>query len=903
MAKKKEQTKSAFLKAVEQALESVNDPLKLGKRSPLATTYFLGSYLKDVPDPTTAMGRGLALQKMLRTVAQDALWHGALPSDNKGRIDTEQLEKLIWQEEDAKGKKGSRYDWLILDLKYFRQAYQPATLRMCWEDILHISRTHFYRHVTVAVRHFHDALLERLQPTFLSEKPPRVGALFGRNHPLSQGHQALQAKKTILITGASGVGKTALATHLAAQFAPNATFWYTIRPDLNDNLTTFLFSLGAFLYSHGANGLWQQLLATPDRSIDPQLALGLIHHDLQSVESKIVLCIDEVDLLQPIDDAQERLGYEPMRLFLDSLRHLFPLIFVGQRAILLGDLPIELHGLTSDYLALLLADQAIPFSQQDLIQLHTMTGGNPRLLHLCIALCKMTHRQLDIVLTQLPQTPTSLAIFQRIWRRLTTEQRTLLQAIAVFHAAAPIDAWESVTETLDTLNRMGLLQRDAYGGVVVLPALRLWVYGRLSAENREQYHLLAAHIREERGEFTAAAHHLWKAGELDKAILRWYPHLDREIRHGHAAAALNIFEQISLDRLQAGTKSQLVLIRSKLYELMGQMEEVKTETEKINWSPDDPDAIKVLTLQARAALELGHIDDALNQYQETISLTHRQLESSLVHLHVWRGITYIRQRALDAGWREAELAAYEVEGLYGMLYNARDDYKTSRKHYLQALTIAKDAHYEEGVAQTNGELATLAARHAQFQVATVHFQQALAFNQKIGNQLKIAILYSQWSAMHLQAKQFDAAIEKAKRALAFFERTKNTFSIAVCASNLAEAYYKLQDYESAELYIAKAIAQEETQSMPYALWILGNVRLQQGNKTDAAQQLSLAHNMAIENKDVFVQAYILRSLGELYTRQDKLQDSLDAFRQAAILFERLGMATELAETQAKAKTL
>jgi ABC-type transport system involved in cytochrome c biogenesis ATPase subunit len=70
----------------------------------------------------------------------------------------------------------------------------------------------------------------------------------------------LAAGKAVGLSGAGGVGKTTLGQVLAAGFAPQATFWYTLSPGLNDNSHSLLFALAYFLQGQGASALWSQLV-------------------------------------------------------------------------------------------------------------------------------------------------------------------------------------------------------------------------------------------------------------------------------------------------------------------------------------------------------------------------------------------------------------------------------------------------------------------------------------------------------------------------------------------------------------------------------------------------------------------------------------------------------------------
>ncbi len=159
---------------------------------------------------------------------------------------------------------------------------------------------------------------------------------------------------------------------------------------------------------------------------------------------------------------------------------------------------------------------------------------------------------LAAVLDQLPRFQALLPLWLRLERRLPLAERQVLQALSVFRSPAPADAWLGDEEAADALAQLisrRLVQSDEQGGVTLLPALGEVVYAELPVETQEELHGQAAQIRAERGEYTAAAYHLYAAGQPDAAVELWYPQRAQEINRGQAGAALAIFSQISQRRL------------------------------------------------------------------------------------------------------------------------------------------------------------------------------------------------------------------------------------------------------------------------------------------------------------------------------------------------------------------
>ncbi|MCB0084923.1 MAG: ATP-binding protein, partial [Caldilineaceae bacterium] len=254
-----------FYDRLKFALEHLAEPAQLGQESPLAQPYFLGHVPTDPPDVTTNFGRGVALGKVLEQ-AVTALWEGPLPATNV---------ELLDQALQAKAAKGfcDEYHYLLLDLTYFHRYFPPpAKQSEIYQDVLHVSRATYDRHLREAIRRLGEILLLRLQPTLHVEQPLDPPQLFGRSEILAAALAVLQEKQSVYLCGMSGIGKTALGATVAERWASPTVFWFTVRLTLNDQLTSLLFALGNFLHQQGASRLWLQLIANAGVMKDAHLA-------------------------------------------------------------------------------------------------------------------------------------------------------------------------------------------------------------------------------------------------------------------------------------------------------------------------------------------------------------------------------------------------------------------------------------------------------------------------------------------------------------------------------------------------------------------------------------------------------------------------------------------------------
>ena len=890
MASKQQTTRTvSFNEHLKSALESFNQPEELGSHSPLAAPYFLGTAMRGV-EPS-ALGRGMALCGEVDRVLE-SLWGGPLPTDGDTMLNT------VLDEAESNG----RYDCLILELNYFKQRFRPAPRNQAeiYDDILHISRPTHDRHLRAAVARVGELLLQRIRPTVRPEQPIAPPTLIGREVILAQLIDDLEAGQMVSLTGPGGIGKTSLGAAAVDHWQSPATFWYTFRPTLNDQVESLLFALGHFLHTHGASTLWHQLVADGGRIKDVSLALGLTIGDLKSLGRPPLLCFDELDFLRPLMQDQPKATHTQLLEFLDSLRGHTAMLLIGQRAFWQSDAMYAVDAWSEAQMAIWLDSMAVTHRADDVRQLHEFTGGNPRLAELCVALYQTgAAATIGDVLLQLPQFQAVLPIWLRLERRLPLAERLVLQALSVFRSPAPADVWlegeDAQAEAMQQLIGRRLVQEDGQGGVALLPALREVVYGEMTKEMQEEFHAHAAQIRAERGEYTPAAYHLQRAGQPEAAIDLWHPQRSHEILRGQAGAALDLFSQISHRRLDARRRKVLLLLRSELSQLAGAPARVVEELAEAEWPLDDP-ATPEAKLRLGQALEAqAQPATALDVYQAGLDSVTQLLRQG-AQLHEQRGLTHLRQREMQQAWREANLAHFHAETLLGVVHDERGDYGTALEHYQRALTVAEEVDYAAGIAQSHHYLAMLAGRRQGMAAALPHFEQAMVFYEKVGDRVNREYVRSNLASAYIQDRQFAESLVPAEMALRFFEAMGNTFRVAQNASNLAEAHAELGNLPQAQHFAELVLQQEEPHSHPYALYTLGTVYKARGDWALSERHYEQSRQIAEMNDDAYLLAFALRALGEVYLAQARRDDACTALDAALQLFQRLNIAEEVRQT-------
>lgn len=902
------QNASSFTEHLKLALEFYREPDVLSQHSPLATPYFLSGAAElgkqdNPPEEPIAWGRILCAE-IKETAA--LLWGGPPPESSDELLDT--------LDQESQSVRSDRYDFLVLELNYFKQIVHPKPRNQAeiYNDILHISRTSHDRHLRNAVGRLSERLLQRVRPTVRLELPTLRSAFIGRLDQRRILQKALQDGQSVALVGVGGVGKTTLGTWLAQRWTNQHLFWYTVRPHFNDRLPSLLFALAYFLHRQGASSLWLQMVADSGKIEDANLALGLLLADLESLPHPPLLCFDEVDMLRAGDPDREKPRHRQILDLIMGLRHHCPLLLIGQRSVVECDQTFSLDKLARSEIEEWLQYESIVYTDDELTQLEAYTSGNPRLLMLCFALHRTLERpKLADTLVRLPDTPGLAPIWDRIRRRLDLNARMHLYALSVFRDSAPRDAWplESSSDEpnapyashpIETLINHHLVQEDGAGGVTLLPTLRTLLYEELNPEQKESFHLGAAGIYANRGEITEAAYHLWRGDRPAQAIQLWYPLRQREIERGFAPSALEIFSQLSATRLEPALQRQLGLLRAELYNFAGKPDKAVDQLESIPWPSESPDSIDAMQHWGRALSRQGETTRALDKFNDGIEHVHHFL-NQCTQLHVLRGQIYMQNREIHNAWREANRAQYYAQNLQGTVQDQSGNYAAAKSHYEMALSLAEELQDIQAIARTRYFLGIVASRQQDFQTAFDCFDQAIKNFQKTGNKTQEMYARTNQAACYSQSGEFRTAIEQAEIALEFYERINSPYWISLNASNLAEAHFELGNPSEAEKYGLKTIEQEEPDTFAYGLWILGRVRQHQQEFDEAVQLLTQAIQISEEHQDRWQQGYSLRTLGQVYAKQGKLETAREKLSTALELFNDLDLAAEAEATNALLK--
>lgn len=882
-----------FVTVVEHALQHFNDTAWLARHSPLGAPYLLGGYNGATVDSNGSGDNG-----------PKPPVHGAT---------VQQLLQDAIEAVSLHPKYGDRWR-KIFTLRYISS--NPKT-EVQIQDILSLSRGAYHNHRNRAIASLAHELIRKLKPALYLEAPTPLPNLVGRDAELATGQAVLQRGQALNILGPGGIGKTTFGVALAKQFAPTATFWFTFQPGLNDRLSTLLFHLAYFLHGHGVSSLWEQLIAAQGEV--KAETLNLVNANLVSLTAKgsdenIVLCFDEVDLLNPTEVE----AHAELVPFLHSLRGLVPLMLLGQKPVIEVDKHIELDGLAPFLADQLLQQAGVYLPPGTTHQLCAATAGNLRLLTLFTTLYHARQRAgepLDDTLAMMSQTLSMEFLLRRLWPHLSQGEMFLLELLAIFRHPVPQETWSATEEaktedaemeeaaSLAQLIRWRLVQVDRNGGITLLPAFKLAIQGLLTVDERTALHIEAAEIRLTNGQYTWAAYHYVKNGEHQRAYSLWETYHEQEIDQGQAKASLSLLQSISAQQLEQEDRDRLALRLTELQKLLGNYDDALRQIQATHWR------IPFLQVQgerlAGDILEMrGNRAKAIDAYEKALDVTKRWLRES-AQLHRAVGYLYARERDFDAGWREVLRIRHDAANLAGVLLNWQgNEIERAAEAYLEALALAREAEYTYGEYNSHLNLGRIYGWLRNLEKAETHLQQAIGYFDRVGNLSKLASAKSNLAVAYCLSEQYQAAIEPAHESLELFEQLDEEFGRAAGLQILAEAYLGLGNLEEAEQFAQRVVTEENIHTQPDGLRVLGEVKLRQGKLQKAEAFVEQSRKIAEETDNPKLQAYALRVLGEIHLAQDAL-GKVDAvgkadasFAEAINIFTNSGLSAEADKTRA-----
>ncbi|WP_440998427.1 tetratricopeptide repeat protein [Fodinibius sp. SL11] len=202
----------------------------------------------------------------------------------------------------------------------------------------------------------------------------------------------------------------------------------------------------------------------------------------------------------------------------------------------------------------------------------------------------------------------------------------------------------------------------------------------------------------------------------------------------------------------------------------------------------------------------------------------------------------------------------------------------------QALEIAQEINYPEGIAKAHRELGYSNGVMGNFEEALNHHQKGISYNRKSGDTLGIISQLNDIGNLYKTQTQYDTALEYFFQALELSEANDAERAIASIAGNIGLVYFELENEERAEEFYKRALEINQRLDNRHGMSInynnLGLLYGDQGNYGQALEYHSKALKIRRDLEYTIRIANSLNNIGRIYMQQNSYDDAMDYLNRA-----------------------
>jgi len=723
---------------------------------------------------------------------------------------------------------------------------------------------------------------------------------------LWQNRLRLGQLKNLLITGAGGIGKTALAGKLIETLTKLGyeTYIYSARPE--NRWDDFLFDLELALTKDNAERYDRGKARCVDEAARARLLLGLLmsqhqqrvalfFDNLETVQDPHSLELTDTNLAVWIAEAR-RFGDQGLRLLLTS-RWKLP-SWEDQEHYPLGK---PVYG---DFIAHARQQQlprAFLENHERLRLAYRTLGGNFRgLVFFAEAVANMDLSEEQTFLEKLAkaedEAQTDMALATVIKQRTETE-RDLLQRLLAFQTPVPFDGIKALA--LPDLSD----PRAVLGGLVDVSLVEQF---RNSAYQTTDY-LLSPLVRDwlqQSGSpppdaallATAARFQLWllenERGSFDQALAAHASLLQA----GQQEAA----QRLTLDRI-VGPLNRAGLYRVLLNDWLVPLREA--DNLRIRG--------EALGQVGKQYHHLGDYDTALDYLKQSLAIQQQIGDkagegvtlNNISQIFKARGdyataLDYLKQSLAirqQIGDKAGEGATLNN---ISQIYHANGDYATALTYLKQSLAIQQQIGDKAGEGVTLNNISQIYAARGDYATALDYLKQSLAIQQQIGDKAGEGATLNNISQIYDARGDYATALDYLKQSLAIRQQIGDKAGIGATLNNISQIYDARGDYATALDYLKQSLAiQQQIGDKAGEGATLNNISQIYDARGDYATALDyLKQSLAIRQQigDSAGLCATLFNMGHIHWQNEEVENALQAWLTVYAIAKHIGLAQALA---------
>jgi len=745
--------------------------------------------------------------------------------------------------------------------------------------------------------------------------------------------QRLERERFLVLTGLSGVGKTALASSLAQAWAKKGpVFWLSFVPAGNISPESIVHQLALFVLDQGdetASPILRREKDDSGPSLDQKVTL--LAKGLDKPNS--LLCFNEAHFA-----SREPATLDLLKRLMDTTRAHF-LLISRENLTLPGVGHMLLAGLDAHELDDLVRRFGLRLDIDQLERLLQKTEGNPMLLRLAVGYLLDQGGDAGAFIDHLETQPqVTTFLLESVLHELGSESWGLLELLSVLRR--PVDLHDadvlalvqsarqnfSMPRALEELEQRHLINDASYARLH--PLIRDHVHAALAADppKAKRVHRLAAALYDRPdGDVVEAAFHYLQAGELERATDVLTDQAENIIVRGLSDAALQVIDEalpwvrrlgaegetmlrhllslrgellVSSPRaeeaeiafreayalgrqasLEAGPRMQLAsnLVNALLHR--ARPAEVLDICKEIAETASDIGGILAAQLaahEARAYLMLSKFEEAENSAQQALDLA-REFENITPRL-----VLRIRASAL---------------AIQGIVSHLRRDYDAAVISLREGITAARLAGSQQHEFRTLFNLANLYYDRGDFDAARQTLREVLTGFRSLGDSFSEARALNSLGSICYVTSNLEEALQNAEHSLQIKQQIGDNQGVVYAKNLKINSLLALGRVEKALKFARQLVSElgitQEPRAQAAALDTMALAEIMMGECDEALGTLERAENLPGASKDGRMLSYLLnhRALalicnGEFHKAEEILSLDLPAKGEPEIDFER-----------------
>lgn len=715
---------------------------------------------------------------------------------------------------------------------------------------------------------------------------PQLGFKFyGRRKEYRQLRDALLVNnhRAVIIHGIGGIGKTSLIAHAAdrlyhtrRQGGPRFKGVYsfdcagsTLAPE------RLLLELHRYFALQGVNAL-ERFIGQP---LEPEVLAQTVSQVL--VQWPLLLIFDNFETQLARTEKGFRIADEGLRRFLAAMikatatntKFVFTCRFLFELDERLGDvasLPLGDLSRPEAFSVMLKLPRLAKASYEEKTTIYDTFGGHPFALVALDKYCQTI--PIDKALQNAKAVHTKLRehlALELNYGRLTEQARELLNRLAAFRVAVPMEAVEWVMSETVTPSTEEIAQ--------IRQAIER---GRLPLElKNDDDATLAQKIK-----FKRLPEGL---DQLVRELIEWG--LLTPVYEGNELSRLDVHSLVRdfCRERQAGTWRDRLREAASFYTNLTGPVPKEQKTPAMVWS--EMEALELL-------MEAQDYHDAA----EILIEAHELLERWGFGQHVER------QYARMLGRMERTDAAVLMNNI-GLLQHARGNYDEALDYCQRSFEIDEEIGNVSGMAKSLHQIGLVHYARGNYEAALDCYQRSLKILEEIGDVANVAKSLHQIGRVQQDRGNYEAALDYYQRSLKAFKEIGDMASVATSLHQIGSVQEVRGNFEAAmdcyepSLRIREEIGHKE--GMAYSLLHLGNMQQVRGNYSAAIDYYERSLKIAEEIGDVVNVALSLNNIGCVQQICGNYDAALDCYQRSIKIREEIGNVAGLAESQANIGSL